>query len=67
MPYLTHHPHRGDEWREFKKFPRNAVKYWRELGPASYRAQPLSIYLMSDDRSTIELIPELEWVIHESS
>lgn len=66
MPYLTHHPHREDTWREFKKWPRNAVKYWRELGPASYRAQPLSIYLMSDDRSTIELIPELEWVIHES-
>jgi hypothetical protein len=64
MTYLTHHPHRRDEWREFNQFPHGAVKYWREAGSywhERYGEASLLIFKVSDDYKTLTLIPEEDW------
>lgn len=64
MSYLTYHKLRSDQWREFKKFPHQAVRVWRnsELFPGPYYGdEPLLIFEVSDDHTEIRFMPESEW------
>lgn len=66
MSYLSYHSMRLDPWREHDKFPKGAVKYWRESRlqwNEKYGAKPLHIFIVSEDHTEITLLPEEEWPV----
>lgn len=58
MKYLTYLPGRRRPWTEHNCFPKKAIEqqgdYWR-------RSVPIKVYRLSEDRKTIEFVPEEEW------
>lgn len=59
MRWLTYHPSRRRPWTEHNCFPKGAIKWWREN--SYYTGRPLLIFVMSDDRKHITLIPQEDW------